>query len=87
MTRLTDELTCREMVDFIADYLDGSLAPHRRDIFDAHLRQCPDCVAYLGSYAATVQLAKGCEPDAPVPPDVPEDLVRAILAARPPRPS
>ena len=85
MTTQADALTCREMVDFMSDYLDGSLEPGTRAAFDAHLRLCPDCVAYLGSFAETLRLARGCRDDDPVPADVPEALVRAILAARSPR--
>jgi anti-sigma factor RsiW len=56
--------------------------------FDAHLAGCADCVAYVKTYAATIRLGKAAfvEPDAPVPADVPEALVRAILAARGKRP-
>ena len=85
MTRPADTLPCREMVDFMSDYLDGSLEQPTRALFDAHLRICPDCVAYLGSFAEAMRLAKECHGDDSVPADVPEDLVRAILATRRPR--
>jgi predicted anti-sigma-YlaC factor YlaD len=77
-------LTCRELVDFLAEYLDGTLALARRALFEAHLARCSECVAYLRSYAETVRLARSVctDPGAPLPPDVPEDLVRAILRAR-----
>jgi predicted anti-sigma-YlaC factor YlaD len=85
MTKPADDLTCREMVDFMADYLEGTLDRRTRAVFDAHLHVCPDCVAYLGSFAETMRLARECRGDDPVPADVPGDLVRAILAARPSR--
>jgi anti-sigma factor RsiW len=77
-------LTCRELVDFLADYLAGELPPEQGAEFDAHLARCPDCVTYLNTYRASVELARGTlEPSPePVPESVPEDLVRAILAAR-----
>jgi anti-sigma factor RsiW len=80
------ELTCRELVDFLAEYLDGTLAPDVRQAFAAHVADCAACAAYLRGYADTIRLVKRAysEPDHPVPRDVPEDLVRAILAARRP---
>ena len=76
-------LTCRELIDFLAAYLDGELAPEARTVFERHLSLCPNCVDYLASYRETIRLGKqACEPDAELPADVPSDLVDAILAAR-----
>ena len=77
-------MTCRELVEFLSAYLDGELAPGERAGFDAHLSACPECLAYLNTYRATVTLGRGAfdQPGDPVPADVPEELVRAILAAR-----
>ena len=44
------------------------------------LRECPECIAYLKSYQATVK--RGRDPDDPVPDEMPEELVDAILARR-----
>jgi anti-sigma factor RsiW len=77
-------MTCRELTDFLDDYLDGSLPPTPRATFEAHIGACPECAAYLESYAATIRIAKAAavEPDRPIPAGVPEELVQAILAAR-----
>jgi anti-sigma factor RsiW len=77
-------MTCRELVDFLMSYLDGDLPPDQRKRFEEHLSVCPLCVNYMGTYIETVRLGKAaCTPlDQPVPDDVPEELVRAILAAR-----
>jgi anti-sigma factor RsiW len=77
-------MTCRELTDFLDDYLDGSLAAQARATFDTHIGECPECATYLATYAATIRLAKvaAAEPDRPIPCGVPEELVQAILAAR-----
>ena len=76
-------LSCRELIDFLAAYLDGELAPETRADFDRHLSLCPSCVDYLASYRETIRLGKrACEPDAELPADVPSELVDAILASR-----
>ncbi len=76
-------MNCREFIDFLIDYTTGELADTQRAEFDAHMRVCPDCVAYLENYRATVRLSRDAvRGDEPLPADVPEELVRAILAAR-----
>ncbi|MFQ5513471.1 MAG: anti-sigma factor family protein [Myxococcota bacterium] len=77
-------MTCREMVEFLMDYLEGELPAEPRDTFEEHMRRCPPCVAYLESYRRTIALGKAAcsEPEGPVPDDVPEELIRAILASR-----
>ena len=73
-------ITCREMLTFLAEYLSGALPPARREAFDEHLSRCPECVAYVNNYQAIVGLAKRASE--PLPDEVPEDLVRALVAAR-----
>lgn len=77
-------MTCREFVDFLMDYLDGSLPAPARQEFETHLNACPPCVSFLKTYEASIKLGKkACEHlDEPVPAHVPEQLVRAIMAAR-----
>ena len=77
-------MTCRELVDFLMAYLDGELGADRRGLFEEHLRECPACREYLRTYVDTVRLGRAVftHSDDAVPEDVPEDLVRAVLAAR-----
>lgn len=75
-------ITCRELIDFIADYLDGELPAPMRHEFERHLNVCPACVAYFDSYKQTIQLGKAAMAPTDEPASVPEGLVRAIRAAR-----
>lgn len=76
-------MTCREVIDFLMDYLDGELAETRRVVFEHHLSRCLACVAYLHNYQQTIQVEEGAfrEPDEALE-SVPEELIQAILAAR-----
>jgi anti-sigma factor RsiW len=81
-------VTCRELIDFLDDYVAGALTDDQRQLFEEHLEICLDCANYLDSYRRTVALGKAAfEPaipaEAPVPSVVPAGLVKAILAARP----
>lgn len=77
-------MTCQEFVDFIMAYLETELPEEQHSVFESHLNACPECLDYLESYRETVALGKKvCQiPQGPIPEDVPERLVQAILAAR-----
>lgn len=78
-------MTCRELADFIADYTHDDLSEATRAAFDAHLRHCPNCRAYLALYLTTVELARSLSSHGSRDTStcgVPEDLVAAILGAR-----
>ncbi|HKA55643.1 MAG TPA: zf-HC2 domain-containing protein [Candidatus Binatia bacterium] len=77
-------MTCREFVDFLPEYVSGTLAARGHVECERHLAGCPDCSAYLQSYRETIKLGKAAlaDPEAPVPAEIPEELVRAILASR-----
>ena len=81
-----EKLTCKKLIAFLDDYLDGSLDPKARAVFDEHLQHCPPCIDYLKEYQATVKLGKClCDKekgeDAPVPRHVPDHLITAAIEA------
>jgi len=82
MTQL--DVTCREFVEFLDDYVAGALVGDRLASFNDHLAACPSCVAYMKTYRDAVRMGKAAlaPSSEPVPAEVPEDLVRAILLAR-----
>ncbi|MFN0134015.1 MAG: anti-sigma factor family protein [Phycisphaerales bacterium] len=83
-------ITCRQLIDFIADYLDETLAMSQRSEFERHLGVCPSCVAYLDSYRRTVALGKSAlrasdePPGREVPPGVVAAVTRALAQQKPP---
>jgi anti-sigma factor RsiW len=77
-------VTCRELADFIREYLDGELPARVLAAFERHLSVCPNCCTYLAQYQATVAAGREAfaDDEAAVPAEVPEELVQAILASR-----
>ncbi len=77
-------MTCKEFEDFVLDYLDGELSVQQQAAFDLHLRLCRACRQYLRAYKHSIDLDRAVfsSADAPVPDDVPEDLIKAILKLR-----
>lgn len=80
---MTDPLlTCRELIDFLAAYLEGELPAAARAAFDRHLAVCPHCVDYLHGYRESIRLARAAlAPASELAEAAPEELVAAILAA------
>ncbi len=79
-------LTCEELDQFIVDYFDGKLTFWQRFKFRFHVLLCSKCQAFLDGYRKTLVLEKQtAAPEAPAIEQAPEDLIRAILAARPKR--
>jgi anti-sigma factor RsiW len=57
------DLVCRQAVELVTDYLEGSLSRRDRRRFEAHIRACPNCSAYLEQIRLTLQLAGSVEPE------------------------
>ena len=51
------ELSCRELVRLITDYLEGTLSVRDRRRFDRHLRGCDGCTTYVEQMRQTIRLA------------------------------
>lgn len=49
-----DEMTCRDLVETVTEYLEGTLPAADRVRFDAHLAECPPCREYLAQMRHTV---------------------------------
>lgn len=76
-----NDITCKELIDFISDYRDGQLDLAARKRFDEHLRDCPPCRDYIRMYEDTIRLSKDALND-PAIPKPPDSLIKAILNAR-----
>ena len=49
------ELTCKELVALVTDYLEGALGGRRRRRFEAHLAGCDGCTRYLAQMETTIR--------------------------------
>lgn len=70
---------CRDLADFLSEYLEGRLPAAQRAVFESHLSACPPCVDYMRSFETAIEAGKqACASDVKIP----ERLVQAILKAR-----
>ena len=68
------QLTCKELVELVTDYLEGALPPSDRSRFDEHLTTCPYCRIYLDQMRQTIR-ALGHLPEEAIAPEALESLL------------
>ena len=51
-------ITCKQEVILVADYVCGQISSVDCVAFEAHLRACPDCLAFLRTYKKTIELTR-----------------------------
>lgn len=47
-------MTCREFVELVTEYLEGTMAPADRARLEAHLALCDACTEYLRQIRSTI---------------------------------
>ena len=52
------DLTCRELVELVTDYLEGALRAGERERFEAHVAACEGCRDHIEQVRITVALTR-----------------------------
>jgi anti-sigma factor RsiW len=68
------DLVCQQAVELVTDYLDGALSRRDRRRFEAHLRACPNCSAYLEQIRVTIAVSGAVRPEE-LSPEARDELV------------
>lgn len=76
-----EEMTCRELVEVVSDYLDGTLPKQDRLRLEQHLEECPYCVEYIEQMRQTIE-ALGELRQESLAPETREELVEAFRGWR-----
>jgi anti-sigma factor RsiW len=63
LLRRRQQLSCQQVVELVTDYLEGTMSRSERRRFEAHLRPCPHCSAYLRQMRATIRALGAVSPD------------------------
>lgn len=67
-------LVCREAVELVSDYVDGTLSSRRRRRLERHLADCPACTAYLAQVREALAASGRVGPE-----DLPEETVEGLV--------
>lgn len=57
------EMVCRELVELVTEYLEGSLPPGQRLRFEEHIAYCAPCVRYLEQMRQTIVITGALRED------------------------
>ena len=71
-------MSCKDVADFLLDYLDGTLPLAQRLMFKLHISLCRDCRRYIDSYKKTIAISRATNRAAELE-NPPEALIQAIL--------
>ncbi len=71
------ELTCKEIVELVTDYLGNALPDAERARFEEHLATCDACTQYVQQMRSTIELSGRLDADA-LPDEMKRDLVDAF---------
>lgn len=74
-----DELTCKELVELVTDYIEGRLDAGDAGRFRAHLEECEGCAAYVDQMRRTIALT-GALTEESLSELARDDLLRAFRA-------
>jgi hypothetical protein len=75
-----DEVVCRQVVELVTDYFEGTLEPRTRSRVEEHLVLCDWCTTYMEQMEMTIaSLRELREPATSVPP---EALLAALQARK-----
>jgi anti-sigma factor RsiW len=52
---MPSEMACKELVELVTEYLEGTLSPFDRKRFEDHLKDCDPCTTYLEQMRQTIR--------------------------------
>lgn len=53
---MNEEITCKEVVELVTDYLEQTLLPEVQTRFEAHVADCPGCDTYIAQVQKTITM-------------------------------
>ena len=74
-------MNCRDMAEYLSDYVDGDLDESIRKVIDSHGGECPPCRAFVRTLRRTVELVRA-NPREPLPPALRQALCDALRKTR-----
>ena len=76
-----EQLSCRELVELVTDYLEGALSEEERLRFEEHIERCGGCNVYLEQIRQTISVL-GRLPEEALTPDAERVLLEAFRGWR-----
>ncbi len=80
--RLTGDYPCKQLVETVTEYLEGTMPETERARFERHLEICPSCVDYVAQLRRVIDLSGRVTVDDvdALPKQAREELIEAFRA-------
>jgi hypothetical protein len=76
------EMECRECVDLLVDYVEGTLPKDQAELLEWHLEGCAPCVSFVNTYKGTVNAAQRLR-ETTLPPELRARLIAFLKRSQP----
>ena len=72
-----DDMSCKELVELVTEYLEGALSPADQRRFELHMSKCEGCKLYIDQIRLTIKAAGQLTEDS-INPAVKDELLAAF---------
>jgi anti-sigma factor RsiW len=79
--RFPEDVTCKEIVELVTDFVEGALGPEEREAVEMHLNLCDGCTDYLRQLRMSIELTGTLPADA-ISPELEDELCAAFRSYR-----
>jgi len=73
-------MRCKYIVDNVLDYLEGYLGNNLEIIFRSHIKECPECNAFVRTYIKVIELSHRVKEVNVAPPRIKSELKATFLS-------
>jgi len=71
-------ICCKECLDLLYDYIEGSLDQETTDSLEEHFQDCPPCISFMKTYKSTTTICRDALNQVEVPDAVREALLKVL---------
>jgi len=71
-------ICCKECLDLLYDYIEGSLDQKLTDSLEEHFQDCPPCISFMNTYKSTTTICRDTLNQVEVPEAVRDALLKVL---------
>ena len=71
-------ICCKECLDLLYDYIEGSLDQETTDSLEEHFQECPPCISFMKTYKSTTMICRDTLNQVEVPDAVRKALLKVL---------
>ena len=71
-------ICCKECLDLLYDYLEGSLNAETTKVLEEHFEDCPPCIAFLKTYKTTTKICRETLNQVEIPEAIRDTLLKFL---------